>query len=60
MPSLDTDTLVCISGHWWWFPTASVDLNSAEFEWRDNRLYLLQPDGSAVEGIILVGEVGLD
>jgi hypothetical protein len=26
-------------------------------EWRDGRVYLLQPDGSAVEGIVFVGEV---
>jgi len=40
--------------------TASIDLDSAEFAWRDKRLYLLEPDGSAVEGILFVGEVELD
>jgi hypothetical protein len=30
------------------------------FEWRNGRAYLLEPDGSAVEGIVFVGEVVLD
>jgi len=60
MVSTDMDELLWFAGRWWWFPTASTDLDSAEFEWRDNRLYLLEPDGSAVEGIVFVGEVELD
>lgn len=60
MPYLDMDAMVWFAGRWWWFPTASTDLDSAEFEWRDNRLYLLQPNGNPVEGILFVGEVELD
>jgi hypothetical protein len=41
-------------------PDRNIDLHSAEFEWRDNRVYLLEPDGSAVEGIVFVGEVAPD
>ena len=57
MVSTDMDELLWFAGRWWWFPTASGDLESAEFEWRDNRVYLLERDGSAVEGIVFVGEV---
>jgi hypothetical protein len=57
MPYLDMETMVRFADRWWWFPTASIDLESAEFEWRDSRLYLLEPDGSAVEGIVFAGEV---
>ena len=60
MVGTDMDELLWFAGRWWWFPTASADLESAEFEWRDNRVYLLERDGSAVEGILLVGEVELD
>lgn len=60
MVSRDMDQQIWFANGWWWFPTASVDLESAEFEWRDNRVYLLEPDGSAVEGIVFVGEVRLD
>jgi hypothetical protein len=60
MVSTDMDELLWFAGCWWWFPTASIDLDSAEFEWRDSRIYLLEPDGSAVEGIVFVGEVQLD
>jgi hypothetical protein len=34
-----------------WFPGAQISAES-EMEWRDNRVYLLEPDGSAVEGIL--------
>jgi hypothetical protein len=57
MVSTDMDELLWFAGRWWWFPTVSIDLDSAEFEWRDNRVYLLEPDGSAVEGIVFAGEV---
>lgn len=60
MRYLDRDTMVRFAERWWWFPTASINLDSAEFEWRDSRLYLLEPDGSAIEGIVFVGEVELD
>ena len=46
----EMDAMLWFVDRWWWFPTASTDLYSAEFEWRDDRLYLLEPDGSAVEG----------
>ncbi len=52
--------MLWFAGRWWWFPTASADLGSAVFEWRDNRVYLLEPDGSAVEGILFVGEVATE
>lgn len=52
----DTDAMLWFGGHWWWFPGAQIDTES-EFEWRDNRVYLLEPDGSGVEGILFVGEV---
>jgi hypothetical protein len=51
------DQQLWFAGRWWWFPTASIDLDSAEFEWRDNRLYLLQPNGNPVVGIVFAGEV---
>ncbi len=51
------DAMLWFADRWWWFPTGSTDLESAEFEWRNDRLYLLEPDGSAVEGIVFVGEV---
>ena len=56
----DVDEMLWFAGRWWWFPTASVSLDSAQFEWRDNRVYLLHPDGSAVEGIMLAGEVATE
>jgi len=55
--STDMDELLWFAGLWWWFPTASADLESAEFEWRNGRAYLLKTDGSAVEGIVFAGEV---
>ena len=39
-----------------WFPSAQIDAES-EFEWRGNRVFLLQPDSRAVEGIAFVGEI---
>jgi hypothetical protein len=60
MKCLDTDAMLWFGNRWWWFPTANADLESAEFEWRDNRVYLLKSDGSAVEGILCAGEVELD
>jgi hypothetical protein len=41
------------------FPGRQIDAES-EFEWRDNRVYLLESDGSAVEGILFVGEVATE
>ena len=54
MPLQDTDAMLWFANRWWWFPTASTSLDSAEFEWRSDRAYLLEPDGSAVEGILFV------
>ena len=55
MPLQETDTMLWFAGHWWWFPGSQIGPES-EFEWRDNRVYLLKPDGSVVEGIVFVGE----
>ena len=49
MAQQDTDGMISISGRWWWFPGSRIGADS-EFEWRDYRLYLLERDGSAVEG----------
>jgi hypothetical protein len=51
--------MVWFGGRWWWFPVAQIGADS-EFEWRDNRVYLLESDGSAVEGILFAGEVATD
>jgi len=51
-----TDEMLWFDGRWWWFPGRRVGPDS-EFDWRDNRVYLLEPDGTAVEGIMFVGEV---
>ena len=56
MEWLDTETMLWFAGRWWWFPSAQIGAESV-FEWRDNRVYLLEPDGSAVEGIVFVGEI---
>ncbi len=52
----EMDAMLWFADRWWWFPTAN-GLDSVEFEWRNNRLYLLEPDGTAVEGTVIVGEV---
>ena len=59
MPLLETDTMLWFAGHWWWFPGAQIG-SDLEFEWRDNRVFLLQPDNPAVGGILFVGEVSPD
>jgi hypothetical protein len=51
--------MVCVVGHWWWFPGAQIGAES-EFEWRDNRVYLLEPDGTAREGILFAGDVATE
>jgi hypothetical protein len=56
-PSMDE--MVWVGGRYWWFPGAQIGAES-EFEWRDNRVYLLGPDGSAVAGILFVGEVATE
>jgi hypothetical protein len=32
----------------------------SQIEWKNGRAYLLEPDGSAVEGILFVGEVATE
>jgi hypothetical protein len=39
-----------------WFPGAQIGAES-ELKRRDNRVFLLGPGGSAVEGIVFVGEI---
>lgn len=51
--------MLWFAGRWWWFPGARVGEES-EFEWRDDRVCLLEPDGTAVEGILFVGEVATE
>jgi hypothetical protein len=48
------EEMVWVGGRWWWFHGSSIDAESI-FEWRDNRVYLLEPDGSVAEGILFVG-----
>ena len=56
MVSTDMDEQLWFAGRWWWFPGSRIDAES-EFEWRNGRAYLLEHDGSAVEGIVFAGEV---
>jgi hypothetical protein len=53
------DEMLWFGGNWWWFAGRQIGAAS-EFEWRDNRVYLLEPDGSAAEGILLVDEVATE
>lgn len=53
------DDMLWFGGHWWWFPDAWIGADS-EFEWTNDRVYLLEPDGSAVVGILFVGEASPD
>jgi hypothetical protein len=57
MEWLDTQAMLWFADRWWWFPGVQIGAES-EFEWREDRVFLLGPDGSAVEGIVFVGEVG--
>ena len=41
--------MISISGRWWSFPGAQIDLRS-EFEWRDGKVYLHDGVGNMVEG----------
>lgn len=50
------EEMVWVGGHWWWFLGRRITVES-QFEWRDDRAYLLEQDGSAVQGIMFVGEV---
>jgi hypothetical protein len=51
--------MVWVGGHWWWFPGAQITVES-QFEWKNGRASLLEPDGCAVEGILFVGEVATE
>ena len=53
------DELVRVAGRLWWFPGRRISADS-EFEWRDHRVYLLEPDGTAIEGILFAGEVATE
>lgn len=53
MPSRDMDAMLGFGGRWWWFPGAQIGTDS-EFEWRRDRVFLLEPDGGTIEGIALV------
>jgi hypothetical protein len=59
MTGREMNAMLWFSGRWWWFPGARIAAD-LEFEWRDNRLYLLERYGSAVEGIVFAGEVDPD
>lgn len=50
------DEMVWIGGRWWWFPGGQITVES-QFEWRDSRAYVLEPDGGVTEGILLAREV---
>ena len=56
MARQDMDAMLGFGGRFWWFPGAQIGAESI-FEWRDNRVFLLEADGSAVEGILFVGEI---
>jgi len=47
------------AGRLWWFPGRQITAES-QFKWKNGRAYLLEPDGSAVEGILFVGEVATE
>jgi len=53
------DEMVWVGGRFWWFPGSRIDAESI-FEWRDNKVYLLEPNGSVVPGILFVREVAPD
>jgi hypothetical protein len=59
MEWLDTQAMLWFAGRWWWFPGREISADS-EFEWRDNRVYLLEPEGKIVEGIVFAGEIATD
>jgi hypothetical protein len=50
------DEMIWVGRRCWWFPGRQISVES-QFEWKNGRAYLLEPDGSAVEGILFVGEV---
>ena len=46
----DTDGMISIGGRRWSFPSAQIDGDSWEGEWREGRLYLHDSVGSVVKG----------
>ena len=47
----DTDRMISIGGRWWSFPSARIDGDSWEGEWRsDGKVYLHDSVGSVVKG----------
>ena len=56
MTEREMNAMLWISDRWWWFPGSQIGADS-EFEWRGSGVYLLKADGTAVEGILFVGEV---
>ena len=53
------DEMLWFGGRCSWFPGARIGEHS-EVEWRDNKVYPLETDGSAVEGIRFAGEIATD
>lgn len=53
------DEMIRVAGRLWWFPGKPISADS-EFCWRDHKVCLLEPDGTASEGILFVGEVSSD
>ncbi len=51
MAQQDADRMIGVSGRWWCFPSAQIDGDSWEGEWRsDGKVYLHDGVGNVVEG----------
>jgi hypothetical protein len=59
MARQDTEAMLWFANRWWWFPGTRIGADS-EFEWRDNRVYLLESNGNTLEGVevndVIVGD----
>jgi hypothetical protein len=53
------DEMCWFAGHRWWFPRRQIT-EELQFEWKNGRAYLLEPDGTAIEGILFTGEVATE
>lgn len=53
------DAMLWFAGHWWWFPRTQITVES-QFEWKNGWAYLLEVDGTAIEGSMFAGEVSSD
>ena len=51
MPRQNMDAMLWFAGRCWWFPGRQISAE-LQFEWRNNRIYLLEPNGSAVVGFV--------